>query len=192
MEMEELYVSADDHSARSTHAEEDEHGLKREALEKLPTFDRLRTAFMESYATQDIENQQGDDMVNKQVADVGDLGANDYQQFIDKLVKVAEVDNERLLRILRDRFNRVGISLPIVEVRFENLTVKTNCYVGNRSIPTLTNTLRNLADSGFGFLGIGLSKSGKITILNDVSGIIKPSRYVLYYSCFRNHLHLDQ
>ncbi|KAI3510433.1 hypothetical protein L1887_17421 [Cichorium endivia] len=179
MEMEELYVSADDHSTRSTHAEEDEHGLKREAIEKLPTFDRLRTAFMESYATQDIENQQGDDTVNKQVADVGDLGANDYQQFIDKLVKVAEVDNERLLRILRDRFHRVGISLPTVEVRFENLTVKTNCYVGKRSIPTLTNTLRNLADSGFGFLGIGLSKRGKITILNNVSGIIKPSRMTL-------------
>ncbi|CAH1440211.1 unnamed protein product [Lactuca virosa] len=177
MEMEELYVSPDDHSRRSNHAEEDEHGLKRAALESLPTFDRLRTAFMESYATQDIENQQGD-TVHKQV-DVRDLGADDHQQIIDKLFKVVEVDNDRFLRELRERFHRVGITLPTVEVRFKNLTMKANCFVGNRSIPTLTNTLRNLADTVFGFLGIGLSKRGKITILDDVSGMIKPSRMTL-------------
>ncbi|GKA28455.1 pleiotropic drug resistance protein 12, partial [Tanacetum coccineum] len=73
----------------------------------------------------------------------------------------------------------VGISLPTVEVRFENLTVKANCYVGNRAVPTLTNTLRNLADMALAFLGIGLSKKRKFTILDDVSGMIKPSRMTL-------------
>lgn len=82
---------------------------------------------------------------------------------------------------------RVGITLPTVEVRFKNLTMKANCFVGNRSIPTLTNTLRNLTDTVFGFLGIGLSKRGKITILDDVSGMIKPSRYFLH-SCYKSHL----
>ncbi|XP_023743918.1 ABC transporter G family member 29 [Lactuca sativa] len=177
MEMKELYVSPDDHSRRSNHAEEDEDGLKRAALDSLPTFDRLRTAFMESYATQDIENQQGD-TIHKQV-DVRDLGVDDHQKIIDKLFKVVEVDNDRFLRELRERFHRVGITLPTVEVRFKNLTMKANCFVGNRSIPTLTNTLRNLTDTVFGFLGIGLSKRGKITILDDVSGMIKPSRMTL-------------
>ncbi|KAI3697943.1 hypothetical protein L6452_31049 [Arctium lappa] len=172
--LEEMYLSATDHSRRSSHAEEDEQGLKWAALEKLPTFDRLRTAFMESYSTDDIENQQ-----NKKQVDVRNLGVDDQQQIIDGLLKVPEVDNGRFLRKLRGRFDRVGITLPSVEVRFENLTVKTNCYVGNRAIPTLTNTVHNLADTALGFLGIGLSKKRKLTILDDVSGMIRPSRMTL-------------
>ncbi|KAI3732010.1 hypothetical protein L1987_63206 [Smallanthus sonchifolius] len=172
--MEELYASATDGSRRSSGAEEeDDEALKRAVLEKLPTFDRLRTAFWVFY---DIENQQRH--VHKQV-DVRDLGANVQQQIIETLFKVAEVDNGRILRKLRDRFDRIGITLPTVEVRFENLTVKTNCYVGNRAIPTLTNTAHNLADMAFGYLGIGLSKRRNIAILSNVSGMIKPSRMTL-------------
>lgn len=78
---------------------------------------------------------------------------------------------------------RVGITLPTVEVRFEDLAVKTECYVGNRAIPTLTNTVRNLADMAFGLFGIGLSKKRKLTILDNVSGMIKPSRYLILMFC---------
>jgi len=176
--MDELYVSATDGSKRSSHADADEEALKLASLHKLPTFDRLRTAFLASYNTDDIENQHGDHQKNKQV-NVRELGANDQQQIINKLFKVAEVDNEKFLTKLRERFDRVGISLPTVEVRFENLTVKANCYVGNRAIPTLTNTARNLADMALALLGIGLSKKRKFTILDDVSGMIKPSRMTL-------------
>lgn len=83
---------------------------------------------------------------------------------------------------------RVGIALPTVEVRFENLTVKTNTHDKKRAIPTLTNTVHNLADMAFGFLGLGLSKRRKLTILDDVSGIIKPARYLS--SLFVNTLSL--
>ncbi|XP_071718388.1 ABC transporter G family member 29-like [Rutidosis leptorrhynchoides] len=155
------------------------HQVIKTELEKVPTFDRLRTAFMASYVTNDIENQQSDDKnLHKQV-DVDNLSVNDHQQIIDRLFKVAEVDNEIFLKKLRDRFDRVGINLPTIEVRFENLAVKTECYVGNRAIPTLTNTIRNNADMAFGFLGIGLSKTRKLTILDNVSGIVKPSRMTL-------------
>lgn len=102
---EELSMSATDGSKRSSHAEEDEENLKREALQKLPTFDRLRTAFMASYITDDIENQLS---MHKQV-DVRDLDVNDQQQIIDRLFKVPEVDNERFLRKLRDRFDRFAL-----------------------------------------------------------------------------------
>ncbi|KAL8229721.1 hypothetical protein R6Q57_014621 [Mikania cordata] len=169
--MEESYASATRRSSRVD--EEEDDALKKAVLEKLPTFDRLRTAFWVSY---DDENQQRD--LHKQV-DVRDLGATLQQQIIETLFKVSEVDNGRILRKLRDRFHRTGITLPTVEVRFESLTVKTDCYVGNRSIPTLTNTVRNLADVAFGFLGFGLSKTRKLEILSDVSGIIKPSRMTL-------------
>ncbi|KAI7750120.1 hypothetical protein M8C21_024673 [Ambrosia artemisiifolia] len=195
--MEELYVSATGSSKRSSPKEEEEvevekedDALKRAVLEKLPTFDRLRTAFWMTY---DIENQQSHGY--KQV-NVRDLGANVQQQIIETMFKVAEVDNGRMLRKIRDRFDRlnsfilsfqfpstyqnmIGVTLPTVEVRFENLTVKTNCYAGNRAIPTLTNTVRNIVDMALGFLGIGLSKRRKLAILSDVSGMIKPSRMTL-------------
>ncbi|GKF17554.1 ABC transporter G family member 29-like protein, partial [Tanacetum coccineum] len=48
-----------------------------------------------------------------------------------------------------------------------------------QAVPTLTNTLRNHADTALAFLGIGLSKKRKFTILDDVSGMIKPSRMTL-------------
>ncbi|MFS8023045.1 putative ABC-transporter domain-containing protein [Helianthus anomalus] len=77
---------------------------------------------------------------------------------------------------MQDEKKLIGVTLPTIEVRFENLTVKATCYVGNRAIPTLTNTARNIADRVLGFLGIGLSKRRKLAILSDVSGMIKPSR----------------
>ena len=41
---------------------------------------------------------------------------------------------------------RVGIELPTVEVRFENLTIDAQCYVGGRALPTLWNTVRNFVE----------------------------------------------
>ncbi|KAK9065385.1 hypothetical protein SSX86_016768 [Deinandra increscens subsp. villosa] len=173
--IEELHVTATDGGHRSSREEDDEDdALNRAVLSKLPTFDRLRTAF---WVSNDIENQESH--VNKQV-DVRELGADVQQEIIETMFKVAELDNGRILRKLSDRFDRIGITLPTIEVRFENLTVKANCYVGNRAIPTLTNTARNIADMAFGFLGIGgVSKRRKLTILSDVSGMIKPSRMTL-------------
>lgn len=42
--------------------------------------------------------------------------------------------------------SRVGIELPTVEVRYENLSVRANCYVGNRGLPTLWNVFRNIIE----------------------------------------------
>ena len=33
-----------------------------------------------------------------------------------------------------------------MEVRYENFTVKANCHVGNRGLPTLLNVLRNIGE----------------------------------------------
>lgn len=71
---------------------------------------------------------------------------------------------------------RVGITLPTVEVRYQNLTVEADCQIGTRALPSLVNTARNLAESALGLVGIRLGKSTKLTILRDASGIIKPSR----------------
>lgn len=39
---------------------------------------------------------------------------------------------------------RVGIDLPTIEVRFENLKVEAEAYVGSRSLPTLINFFANI------------------------------------------------
>jgi len=41
---------------------------------------------------------------------------------------------------------RVGIELPTVEVRYQNLKVDAQCYVGNRALPTLWNATRNILE----------------------------------------------
>uniref|UniRef100_A0A6V7QQA9 ABC transporter domain-containing protein n=1 Tax=Ananas comosus var. bracteatus TaxID=296719 RepID=A0A6V7QQA9_ANACO len=93
------------------------------------------------------------------------------EEFIERVFRVAEEDNERFLKKLRHRIDRVGIQLPTVEVRFEHLTIEAKCHVGNRALPTLLNTARNIAESAVGLLGIRLTKMTTLTILKDVSGI---------------------
>lgn len=76
---------------------------------------------------------------------------------------------------------RVGIRLPTVEVRFQNLTVEADSYIGSRALPTLPNVALNIAESALGLFGISTAKRTKLTILKNVSGIIKPSRYHLHF-----------
>lgn len=39
--------------------------------------------------------------------------------------------------------NRVGIEIPKIEVRFENLWIEGDAYVGTRALPTLLNSTIN-------------------------------------------------
>lgn len=158
--------------------EEDEEALRWAALEKLPTYNRLRTSILHSYA--DTQNQTGNiDKISHKEVDVRKLDVNDRVQFIDRLFKVAEEDNEKFLRKLRDRIDKVGIQLPTVEIRFEHLTVEADCYVGTRAIPTIPNAARNLVESLLGVIGVRTAERTKLTILKDISGIVKPSRMCL-------------
>ncbi|KAF5932029.1 hypothetical protein HYC85_028200 [Camellia sinensis] len=86
-----------------------------------------------------------------------------------------DLDKKKVL-ITLTYTHRVGINLPTVEVRFEHLTIQADCYIGNRALPTLANTARNMAESALSCLGIQLAEATKLTILKDASGMIKPSR----------------
>ncbi|KAK4784578.1 hypothetical protein SAY86_018946 [Trapa natans] len=171
--MEEAFASHRN-STRTSRYDEDEEALKWAAIERLPTYDRLRTSILQSSADTDTIKPQ----VNKAV-DVRKLDMNDRQQFIDRIFKVAEEDNERFLRKFRNRIDKVGIQLPTVEVRFEHLTIEADCHIGSRALPTLLNTAQNLAESAFALVGIRWAKQANLTILKDVSGIVKPSRMAL-------------
>ncbi|TKY64525.1 ABC transporter G family member 40 [Spatholobus suberectus] len=74
---------------------------------------------------------------------------------------------------------RVGIDIPTIEVRYEHLNVEAEAYVGSRALPTFLNFVTNMVESFFTSLHILSGKKKHVTILKDVSGIIKPRRMAL-------------
>lgn len=41
---------------------------------------------------------------------------------------------------------RVGIEIPKIEVRFENLSIKGDAYDGTRALPTIVNVILNIIE----------------------------------------------
>ncbi|MCD7463337.1 transcription factor [Datura stramonium] len=152
---------------RSTRDQDDEEALKWAALEKLPTFDRLRKGLL--FGSQGASAE----------IDIHDIGFQERKKLLERLVKVADEDNEKFLLKLRQRVDRVGIDLPSIEVRYEHLNIEADAYIGSRALPTFTNFMTNYLETMLNSLHILPSRKRKLTILNDVSGIIKPSRMTL-------------
>ncbi|XP_050239632.1 pleiotropic drug resistance protein 3-like isoform X3 [Quercus robur] len=155
--------------------EDEELELQWAAIERLPTFKRLRTSVFDI----DHDNGSGKEFKGKRVTDVTKLGAVERYLFIEKLIKHIENDNLRLLQKLRDRIDRVNVKLPTVEVRYTNLFVDAKCeVVQGKPLPTLWNSIMSPL-SVFTKVIQCNSQEAKINILKDVSGIIKPSRLTL-------------
>ncbi|KAL8123013.1 hypothetical protein AgCh_011114 [Apium graveolens] len=154
--------------AKSSRVEDDEEALKWASLEKLPTFDRLRKGL--------LFGSQG---VGASEVDVYDLGYTERKKILDRLLNVVDEDNEKLLTKLRERVDRVGIDLPQIEVKFENLKVGTEAYVGSRALPSLINFNISAAEAVLETLQLLPNRRKQLTILEDVSGVIKPCRMTL-------------
>ncbi|XP_015972150.1 pleiotropic drug resistance protein 1-like [Arachis duranensis] len=146
--------------------EDDEEALKWDAIQKLPSIARLRKGLL---ATPDGVTSQ---------IDVKKLGMQERRYLLERLVKIAEEDNEKFLLKLRNRIDRVKVQIPTIEVRFENLKVKAEVQVGSRALPTFTNFIFNIVEGLLNSFHI-LGKRQQINILQDVSGIIKPARLTL-------------
>ncbi|KAF3450819.1 hypothetical protein FNV43_RR06908 [Rhamnella rubrinervis] len=153
--------------SRSSREEDDEEALKWAALEKLPTYDRLRKGILTT--SHGLANE----------IDVSDLGFKERKDLMERLVKVAEDDNENFLRKLKNRIDRVGIDIPTIEVRYEHVSVDAEAYVGSRALPSLINFGINIIEGFLNYVHILPSRKKHISILRDVSGIIKPSRMTL-------------
>ncbi|KAK7839281.1 abc transporter g family member 40 [Quercus suber] len=117
--------------------EDDEEALKWAALERLPTYSRMRKGMLTSAEGQARE------------IDIKSLGILERKALLDRLVKIAEEDNEKFLLKLKDRIDRVGLELPTIEVRFEHLNVEAEVYIGSRALPTIFNFFVNMLE----FLG---------------------------------------
>ncbi|KAJ0561238.1 putative ABC-transporter domain-containing protein [Helianthus annuus] len=145
------------------HDETDENVLKWEAIDRLPTFERLKSSLF-------------DDENGRKVVDVTKLLAPERHMFIERLIKHIENDNLRLLQKLRNRTDKVGVQLPSVEVRYKNLIVEAECkVVQGKPLPTLWNSFQSLVSESVMIPGLK-SKRAKIIILKDISGVIKPGR----------------
>ncbi|CAN1252375.1 Pleiotropic drug resistance protein 2 [Linum perenne] len=111
--------------------------------------------------------------------DVRKMELRDKILLLENLLKVPETDNEKLLRTIRSRIDRVGIEIPKIEVRFQNLSIEGEAYIGTRALPTLLNSTLNAIEGVLEFIGLCSSKKKVVKILQDVSGTVKPSRLTL-------------
>ncbi|KAK0570618.1 hypothetical protein LWI29_004030 [Acer saccharum] len=147
--------------------EDDEDALKWAALEKLPTYLRIQRGILTEAEgpTREI--------------DIKSLGWIERRNLIERLVKIAEEDNEKFLLKLKERIDRVGLDLPTIEVRFNHLNIEAEAYVGGRALPTIFNFCANIFEGFLNFLHILPSRKKPLPILHDVSGIIKPRRMTL-------------
>ncbi|WCJ40426.1 ABC transporter G family member 40 [Euphorbia peplus] len=149
--------------------EDDEEALRWAALEKLPTYDRLRKGILTSASHGGIVHE----------VEVDGLGFQERRCLLDRLVRVADEDNEKLLLQLKNRIDRVGIKLPTIEVRYEHVNIEAEAFVGRRALPTFVNFIVNILEGVLNSLHILPSRKKSLTILQDVSGVIHPSRMTL-------------
>ncbi|KAL6223964.1 hypothetical protein ACLB2K_002821 [Fragaria x ananassa] len=146
---------------------EDEEALRWAALERLPTYSRARRGI--------FKNIVGD---TKEV-DVSELQAQEQKLLLDRLVNSAEQDPEQFFQKMRLRFNAVDLDFPKIEVRFQDLKVEAFVHVGSRALPTIPNFVFNMTEALLRQLRLLRSKRSKLTILDNISGIIRPSRLTL-------------
>ncbi|GMI90397.1 pleiotropic drug resistance 6, PLEIOTROPIC DRUG RESISTANCE 6, ATP-binding cassette G34 [Hibiscus trionum] len=151
--------------------EEDEEELKWAAIERLPTYDRIRQAMLKHVLE---EGKIGYEQV-----DIANLDMNDKKNLMESILRVVEEDNERFLIRLRERTDRVGIDVPKIEVRFQHLSIQGDAYLGTRALPTLLNSTLNTIEGVLGLIKLFPSKKRVVNILRDCSGIVKPSRMTL-------------
>ncbi|KAM0932601.1 putative ABC-type sulfate transporter [Dioscorea sansibarensis] len=154
-------------SSRTSQVEDEEEAVLWAALEKLPTYNRLTRAILPS-------GSQG----RPTEFDVQDLTNHDRDTLIKRLLHASD-DNRELLLKLRDRLDRVGVDLPTIEIRFENLKLQAEAHVGSRALPTILNFLTNILEGTANRLHILPNQKKTVTILHETSGIIKPNRLTL-------------
>ncbi|KAJ4721730.1 Pleiotropic drug resistance transporter [Melia azedarach] len=152
-----------------------EYALQWAEIERLPTFERLRSSLFD----EDDDHRNAIDGEGKKVIDVTKLGDLERRNFIEKLIKHVEDDNLRLLKKIRDRMDKVGVKLPTVEVRYKSLCVEAECdVVHGKPLPTLWNSLKSSIYDFMKLFGY-MPHQAKISIIDDVSGVIKPGRMTL-------------
>lgn len=164
----------DNSSSSSTkHGDLDEDSADQwAAVQRLPTFERLRLSLLDKNDGNEANIAKG-----KRIVDVTKLSAPEKHVLMEKLI--GDNNNRRLLRKIRERLDNVGIKLPTIEVRYQNVHVEAECeVVDGLPLPSIWNSIKSMI---LGLVRLPCLKPqfSKINIINDVSGTIKPGRLTL-------------
>lgn len=146
---------------------DDEAALQLAALQRSPTYVRARTSI--------FRNIGGE----VSLVDVGKLEVQEQKLVLDKLITTVTEDPELFFKRIRQRFDTVDLEFPKVEVRFQNLKVEASVHVGSRALPTIPNFIFNMTEAFLRQLRIFPDRRKRYSILNNINGIIRPSRLTL-------------
>ncbi|KAK9815219.1 hypothetical protein WJX72_000157 [[Myrmecia] bisecta] len=113
------------------------------------------------------------------VIDVHKMTKSQKQLIVRKAMGTSDQDNEILLSRMRERMDRAGVELSKVEVRFNDLRVETEVFVGNRALPTVKNSMQGFFEAFTRPLGLARPQQRPFRILKGVSGVLKPGRMCL-------------
>jgi hypothetical protein len=91
---------------------DDEEALKWAALQKLPTYDRIRRSIFKSV-------EENGNVLTQEV-DATQLSLEDRKKLMAKIFKVTEDDNERFLLKFRERIDRCSRSVRALRLGFHN------------------------------------------------------------------------
>ncbi|KAK4857178.1 hypothetical protein QYF36_025378 [Acer negundo] len=169
-----------DSFARPSNAEtveEDEEELIWAALARLPSQKQGNFALLRR--TPSGAAGQTEEYAKTETVDVRKLSRSRREQVVKKAFATNDQDNYRLLSAIKGRLDRVGLEVPKVEVRFKNLKVVADVQTGSRALPTLINVTRDTFERILMDLRIFKPERHKLTILNDISGAVKPGRMTL-------------
>ncbi|KAF8396936.1 hypothetical protein HHK36_018571 [Tetracentron sinense] len=166
-----------DSFARPSNAEavaEDEDELLWAAIARLPSQKRSNFAILRRSPS---ESDGGEEKT--ETVDVRKLDRFGRELVVKKAFATNEQDNYNLLSAVKERLDRVGLKVPNVEVRFANLKITADVQTGSRALPTLVNFARNAIEQVLTSLKIYRPTRHSLTILDDVSGCVKPGRMTL-------------
>ncbi|KAF5739187.1 ABC transporter G family member 31 [Tripterygium wilfordii] len=157
--------------------EEDEVELMWAALDKLPSQKRGNYAVLRRGSSEKGTGEDG--VANAETVDVRKLTRSKREFVVKEALATNEQDNYRLLSAIKERLDRVGLEVPKVEVRFENLNIQANVQIGSRALPTLINAARDTIENILTGLRLFRPRRHSLTILNNVNGVVKPGRMTL-------------
>ncbi|EPS74137.1 hypothetical protein M569_00618, partial [Genlisea aurea] len=154
--------------------ERDEEDLLWAALERLPSRQRPNFALVRR-ADDKNDGNEGD----TEAVDVRKLDRFNRELVVRRALDTNAQDNLKLLTGIKERLYRVGLEIPKVEVRFENLEVTADVQVGSRALPTLVNYTRDMVELLLTKLRVSRPRRYKLSILRSISGVVKPGRMTL-------------
>ncbi|XP_020113539.1 ABC transporter G family member 51 [Ananas comosus] len=181
---------AGEHFARASNADalaEDESELLWAAIERLPSFKRRNFAILprrsgssaSASASLGRSSSRARAVPPLEVVDVRKLDRRARELVLNDALATNEQDNYNLLAAIKGRFDAVGLEVPKVQVQFQNLNVATNVHVGGRALPTLSNYIYDIVEQLLASLHILRSNKHTLTILDSVSGVVRPGRMTL-------------